>query len=177
MKRMTALRCEAFQHHLVATHQSGVGECRQHGYPAYVNHLTRAEKRDVLSWTRAALGRDVPFGGPAAFIENETGDPVDLYLPRDGRDRKCRRGFPSCCQTGAAPAGEVTTAERARVYQLASQDYPQVLAFELEARGSHPMGVCSTRRCSDGCSIFLTITGMKHSLARPHAGDGAFAAP
>ena len=44
----------------------------------YVNYLTDAEKRDVLRWTWEALGKDVPFVA-GAYIENQTGDIVELY--------------------------------------------------------------------------------------------------
>ena len=44
----------------------------------YVSLLTETEKRDVLSWTRAALGKAVKFVA-GAYIENQEGDVVSLY--------------------------------------------------------------------------------------------------
>jgi len=152
-----SIAVEAFQHHLVATHQSGLVNAVNMD-TGYVNHLTRAEKRDVLSWTRAALGRDVPFVA-GAFIENETGDPVDLY----------RREMDAIASVGGIPIMFQTerlqgksTAERARVYQLASQDYPQVLAFELSPRFA-PNGSMFDEEMFRRLLDIPTITGMKHS--------------
>jgi 4-hydroxy-tetrahydrodipicolinate synthase len=55
-----------------------------------------------------------------------------------------------------------STAERARVYQLASQDYPQVLAFELSPRFA-PNGSMFDEEMFRRLLDIPTITGMKHS--------------
>ena len=65
---------EAFQQHLVATHKAGLMNAVNMD-TGYVNYLSDAEKNEVLRWTRAALGKDVPFVA-GAYIENEEGDDV-----------------------------------------------------------------------------------------------------
>jgi hypothetical protein len=44
----------------------------------YVNYLSKTRKRDVLRWTREALGKDVPFVS-GTYIEGQSGDAVPLY--------------------------------------------------------------------------------------------------
>jgi dihydrodipicolinate synthase/N-acetylneuraminate lyase len=148
---------EAFQQHLVSTHESGLLNAVNMD-TGYVNYLTRDEKREVLRWTRAALGREVPFVA-GAFIENETGDLVDLY----------RREMDAITRVGAIPIMFQTerlqgksTAETALVYQLASRDYPQVLAFELSPRFA-PNGNMFDEELFRRLLDTPTITGMKHS--------------
>src|SRR5262245_33596171 len=120
---------EAFQQHLVATRESGLLNAVNMD-TGYVNYLTRAEKRNVLRWTRAALGQDVSFVA-GAFIEHETGTDTELY----------RRQMDAIASVGGVPILFQTarlqgksSAEKARVYQEASRDHPQVLAFELSPR-------------------------------------------
>ena len=68
---------ETFQQHLKATQRAGLMNAVNMD-TGYVNYLTDAEKRDVLRWTWEALGKDVPFVA-GAYIENQTGDIVELY--------------------------------------------------------------------------------------------------
>src|ERR1700746_354488 len=68
---------DAFQRHLTATHGAGLMNAVNMD-TGYVNYLSESEKRDVLRWTREALGKNVPFVG-GAYIEPHTGDVVALY--------------------------------------------------------------------------------------------------
>src|SRR5580692_7411733 len=67
----------AFQRHLAATHHAGLMNAVNMD-TGYVNYLSDAEKREVLGWTREALGKDVPFVA-GAYIEGRAGDVVSLY--------------------------------------------------------------------------------------------------
>src|SRR5258708_1620717 len=68
---------KAFQSHLVATHRAGLMNAVNMD-TGYVNHLSEAEKQDVLRWTRDALGKDVPFVAGALIVE-EAGDVIGVY--------------------------------------------------------------------------------------------------
>ena len=57
----------------------------------YVSLLTETEKRDVLSWTRAALGKAVKFV-TGAYIENQEGDVVSLLPSATRKHCKFRCG-------------------------------------------------------------------------------------
>ena len=152
-----SIAVEAFQRHLVITHESGLLNAVNMD-TGYVNYLTRNEKREVLRWTRAALGQGVPFVA-GAFIENETGDTIDLY----------RREMDAIASVGGIPIMFQTerlrwksSADKALVYQEASRDYPQVLAFELSPRFASNGEIFEDetfRRLLD----IPNIAGMKHS--------------
>jgi dihydrodipicolinate synthase/N-acetylneuraminate lyase len=148
---------EAFQQHLVATHEAGLLNAVNMD-TGYVNYLTRDEKRDVLRWSRAALGGNVPFVA-GAYIENESGDAVDLYR-REMDAIATVGGVPIMLQTkrlhGKSPA------EKARIYQEASRDYPRVLAFELSPRFA-PNGEMFDEETFRRLLDIPSITGMKHS--------------
>ena len=68
---------EAFQQHLQATQRAGLMNAVNMD-TGYVNYLSEGEKKDVLRWTREALGKDVPFVA-GAYIEGQTGGLVALY--------------------------------------------------------------------------------------------------
>ena len=60
---------EAFQRHLQATHRAGLMNAVNMD-TGYVNYLSDEERRQVLKWTREALGGSVPFdrsGRPEAL--------------------------------------------------------------------------------------------------------------
>src|SRR5713226_1218335 len=59
---------DAFQQHLISTHQVHLMNAVNMD-TGYVNFLMEAEKRDVLGWTRDAVGKDVMFVA-GAYIEN-----------------------------------------------------------------------------------------------------------
>ena len=152
-----SIAVEAFQQHLVATQESGLLNAVNMD-TGYVNYLTRDEKREVLSWARAALGSEVPFVA-GAFIENETGDLVELYR-REMDAITSVGGIPIMFQTERLQGK--STAEKALVYQLASRDYPQVLAFELSPRFA-PNGNMFDEEMFRRLLDTPAITGMKHS--------------
>jgi len=148
---------EAFQQHLKATQRAGLMNAVNMD-TGYVNYLTDAEKRDVLRWTREALGKDVPFVA-GAYIENQTGDIVELY----------RRQIDCIVSFGGIPIIFLTarlrgqsTKDKSATYQALCRGYPQVLAFELG-----PMFAANGEIFDEGTFRRLMdipeLTGMKHS--------------
>src|SRR5580658_6206446 len=67
----------AFQRHLVATHRAGLMNAVNMD-TGYVNYLSESEKREVLAWTREALGKDATLVA-GAYIEGKTGGVIALY--------------------------------------------------------------------------------------------------
>ena len=117
---------DAFQKHLVATQRAGL-ENAVNMDTGYVNFLSETEKRNVLHWTREALGKDVPFVA-GAYIEGQEGRVAELYR----KQVDVIVGFggtPILFQTsqlhGKAPK------EKAEIYRQACRGFPAVLAFEL----------------------------------------------
>ena len=74
---------EAFSQHLQLTHRSGLMSAVNMD-TGYVNYLSDADKKEVLRWTREALGKGVPFVA-GAYIENESGDDVVALYRRQIR--------------------------------------------------------------------------------------------
>src|ERR1044072_670316 len=68
---------EAFQRHLVATQRAGLMNAVNMD-TGYANYLSDAEKRDVLRWTREAMGPGVKFVA-GAYVEGREGELVSLY--------------------------------------------------------------------------------------------------
>lgn len=148
---------EAFQRHLQATEQAGLMNAVNMD-TGYVNYLSEAEKKDVLRWTREAVGKDVPFVA-GAYIEGQTGDVVALYRKQIDEIAACG-GTPILFQTSrllGKPAKE-----KAAIYGAACQGFPQVLAFELGpvfAPNGEIFDEETVRRLMD----IPEIKGMKHS--------------
>jgi len=148
---------EAFQEHLIATHRAGLVNAVNMD-TGYVNFLSHIEKRNVLRWTRAALGSNVPFVA-GAFIENDSGDAVPLY--REQMDAIAGiGGIPILFQT-ARLRGH-SAAQKASTYQAAAHGYPEVLAFELSSRFA-PNGEMFDDETFRRLLDIPEITGMKHS--------------
>ena len=148
---------EAFQSHLLATHRAGLMNAVNMD-TGFVNFLTAQEKRNVLRWTREALGSNVPFVA-GAFIENEEGDAVEHY--RQEMDAIASiGGIPIMFQTSRLHGK--SAAEKASVYRAASGDYPQVLAFELSPRFA-PNGEVFDEETFRRLLEIPEIKGMKHS--------------
>jgi dihydrodipicolinate synthase/N-acetylneuraminate lyase len=149
---------EAFSQLLTSTHRAGLMNAVNMD-TGYVNYLSDTEKQEVLSWTRQALGKGIPFVA-GAYIEHLAGnDIVSLY--RQEIDTIVRfDGTPILFQTarlhGKSPA------EIAEAYREVCRDYPQVLAFELGSMFA-PNGEIwnseTVRRLMD----IPEIKGMKHS--------------
>lgn len=147
----------AFQRHLVATQRAGLMNAVNMD-TGYVNYLSDAEKRDVLRWTREALGADVPFVA-GAYIEGQDGDVVALYRAHMEAIAESG-GIPIVFQTarlhGKSPQ------EKAAAYQAICKGFPHVLAFELGkmfAPNGEIFDEDTVRRLMD----IPEIKGMKHS--------------
>ena len=149
---------EAFSSHLQYTHRSGLMNAVNMD-TGYVNYLSDAEKKDVLRWTREALGPDVPFVA-GAYIENESGgDVVTLY--RRQMDAIVNvGGIPILFQT--ARLHGKSAKEKAAAYRAACAGYPHVLAFEL-GRMFAPNGEIFNADTVRLLMDIPEIKGMKHS--------------
>jgi dihydrodipicolinate synthase/N-acetylneuraminate lyase len=149
---------EAFANQLISTHRAGLMNAVNMD-TGYVNYLSDTEKQEVLSWTRQALGKGIPFVA-GAYIEHLAGDDI-LALYRQQIDTIVRfDGIPILFQTarlhGKSPA------EIAEAYRDICSEYPHVLAFELGSMFA-PNGEIwnseTVRRLMD----IPEIKGMKHS--------------
>jgi len=148
---------EAFQNHLKATHRAGLMNAVNMD-TGYVNLLSETEKRDVLSWTRDALGRNVPFVA-GAYIEGQEGDLIHLY--RHELDIITSFDaipiiFPTARLHGTKSEEKVGT------YRLICQGYPQVLGFELSPKFA-PSGELFDDGSVRGLMEIPEMIGMKHS--------------
>lgn len=147
----------AFQRHIIATHRAGLMNAVNMD-TGYVNYLTQAQNREVLRWTREALGKDVPFVA-GAYIEGLEGNIVDLY----------RRELEAICSVEAIPILFQTARlkgtpgkELAAVYKSVSRGYSNVLAFEqgpMFASNGEILAPNTVKRLMD----IPEITGIKHS--------------
>jgi dihydrodipicolinate synthase/N-acetylneuraminate lyase len=148
---------DAFQKHLVSTHRTGLTNAVNMD-TGYVNLLTEKEKREVLGWTREALGKNASFVA-GAHIENLEGDIVTLY--RQQLDTIVGSGaVPILFQTarlhGKSAKMKVAT------YVAICKDYPQVLAFELSPRFASN-GEIFDEDAVRGLLEIPELKGMKHS--------------
>jgi len=148
---------DAFQKHLRSTHKVHLMNAVNMD-TGYVNLLTETEKRDVLTWTRDAVGNDVMFVA-GAYIENQEGDVVTLY----------RRQLDIIVGFGALPILFQTARlhgkpakEKVAVYKEVCRDYPHVLAFELSPRFA-PNGEIFDESTVRGLIDIPELKGMKHS--------------
>jgi dihydrodipicolinate synthase/N-acetylneuraminate lyase len=148
---------EAFQAHLVATQRAGLTNAVNMD-TGYVNLLSGDEKREVLRWTREALGSGTPFVA-GAYIEKEEGDVVPLY--RRQMDEIVKVGgipilFQSARLHGKSPA------ETAAIYQEICRGYEHVLGFEL-GRMFAPNGEIFAEETIRRLMDIPEMKGMKHS--------------
>ena len=149
---------DAFAERLASTHRSGLMNAVNMD-TGYVNYLTDAEKRNVLAWTRQALGEGVPFVA-GAYVENQTGeDIVSLY--RSEIDAIVRLdGIPILFQTARLQGR--SSEKIAQTYADIVRGYPEVLAFELGpmfAANGEIYELDTIRRLMD----IPELKGMKHS--------------
>ncbi len=147
----------AFQQHLLATQSVGLMNAVNMD-TGYVNYLNDPEKRDVLRWTREALGEGVAFVA-GAYIEGQDGEVVSLYR-RQMETIAEFSGIPILFQT-ARLQGKPPQ-EKAAAYQAICKGFPQVLAFELGkmfAPNGEIFDEDTVRRVMD----IPEIKGMKHS--------------
>jgi dihydrodipicolinate synthase/N-acetylneuraminate lyase len=148
---------EAFQEHLRATHKAGLMNAVNMD-TGYVNYLDDEEKRNVLKWTRDALGSGAPFVA-GAYVERSEGNIVSLY--RREMDRITELGgIPIVFQT-ARLHGQPAR-EKIRVYREICTGFPAVLGFELGAMfaGNGEIFDDDTVR---GLMDIPEMKGMKHS--------------
>ena len=117
---------EAFQKHVVATHRAGLLNAVNMD-TGYANYLSDEEKREVLRWTREALGNGVPFVA-GAYIEGRNGDVVSLY--RQQMDEIVAwGGTPIIFQTTRLKG--LSAREKVAVYRAICKGFAEVIAFEL----------------------------------------------
>ena len=148
---------DAFQKHLRSTHKVHLINAVNMD-TGYVGFLTETEKRDVLGWTRDALGKDLMFVA-GAYIENQDGDVVTLY--RQQLDIIVGFGaLPILFQTARLHGKPAK--EKVATYAAICKDYPQVLAFELSPRFA-PNGEIFDESTVRGLIDIPELKGMKHS--------------
>jgi len=148
---------EAFQKHLQATQRAGLMNAVNMD-TGYVNYLSESEKRDVLRWTREALGKEVPFVA-GAYIEGQAGEVFALYRKQMDAIVECG-GIPILFQTSRLHGKPAK--EKGAVYQAVCQGFQNVLAFELGqmfARNGEIFDEETVRRLMD----IPEIKGIKHS--------------
>lgn len=147
----------AFQQHLIATQRAGLMSAVNMD-TGYVNFLSEAEKKDVLRWTREALGKDTAFIA-GAYIEEQEGEVVALY----------RRQMETIAEFGGTPILFQTVRlqgkspqEKAAAYQAVCKGFPQVLAFEL-GKMFAPNGEIFEEETFRRLLDIPEIKGIKHS--------------
>lgn len=151
------LAVEAFQRHVRWTHRAGLVNAVNMD-TGYANHLSDIEKRDVLSWTREALGPGVAFVG-GAYVEGREGDVVALYR-RQMDEIVEAGGFPILFQTTRLHGK--TAGEKVDAYRAACKGYDRVLGFEL-GRMFAPNGEIFDEDTVRGLMEVPELKGMKHS--------------
>ena len=148
---------EAFQRRLTATHEAGLANAVNMD-TGYVNYLSAEEKRNVLNWTRDALGPGIPFIA-GAYIEATDGDIVKAYrLEMD--EIASRGGTPILFQTSRLHGR--TAREKADTYRNACKGFPAALAFELSPVFA-PNGEIFDDDTFRGLLEIPELKGMKHS--------------
>jgi dihydrodipicolinate synthase/N-acetylneuraminate lyase len=149
---------DAFAKQLIFTHQAGLVNAVNMD-TGYVNYLTDQEKKNVLRWTREALGQGVPFVA-GAYIENHAGEDVVALYRREIDAIVSFDGIPILFQTARLHG---KSSERiAQVYRETVRGYTHVLAFELGpmfAPNGEIFEIETIRRLMD----IPEIKGMKHS--------------
>jgi 4-hydroxy-tetrahydrodipicolinate synthase len=148
---------EALQKHLQATHRAGLTNAVNMD-TGYVNHLSEAERKDVLRWTREALGKGVPFVA-GAYIEGHAGEVVALYR----KEMECIVSFggvPILFQTSRLHGKPAE--EKATIYREACAGFSQVLAFELGQMFA-PNGEIFDEETFRRLMDIPEIKGIKHS--------------
>jgi len=148
---------EAFQRHLLATHQAGLTNAVNMD-TGYVNYLSSAERRHVLEWTRDALGAGAPFIA-GVYIEGAEGDVVSLY--RQEMDRVVLMGAtPILFQTSRMHG--LTPVEKVATYEKICKGFPAVLGFELSPVFASNGEIFDEEVCR-GLMQIPELKGMKHS--------------
>ena len=148
---------EAFQRHLVATQRAGLMNAVNMD-TGYVNYLNETEKREVLRWTREALGLGAAFVA-GAYIENLDGEIVPLYRAQM-EAIAAQGGIPILFQTSRLHGK--SAAEKAAAYREVCRGYKQVLAFELGPMFA-PNGEIFDEETMRRLMQIPELVGVKHS--------------
>jgi 4-hydroxy-tetrahydrodipicolinate synthase len=148
---------DAFQKHLVSTQKAGLTNAVNMD-TGYVNLLTEKEKREVLAWTRKALGKNATFVA-GAHVENLEGDIVTLYRQQLDTIVGCG-ALPILFQTARLHGKPAK--EKVATYAAICKGYPQVLAFELSPRFASN-GEIFDESTVRGLLEIPELKGMKHS--------------
>jgi 4-hydroxy-tetrahydrodipicolinate synthase len=148
---------ETFQRRLVETHRAGLLNAVNMD-TGYVNYLSRGEKRQVLEWTRQALGNGMTFVA-GAYIEGESGDAAKLYRPEMDLIVEAG-GMPILFQT--ARLHGKPSHEKIAAYREACRGFPQVLGFELSSVFASNGELFDTETLK-GLMDIPELKGMKHS--------------
>lgn len=148
---------EAFSRHLLRTQQAGLMNAVNMD-TGYANYLADSEKRQVLQWTRDALGARAPFVA-GAYIEGREGEIVALYR-RSIDEIVSFGGTPILFQTSRAHG--VPWQEKVRLYQQICKRYERVIAFELGAMFA-PNGEIFDDNTVRGLMDVPELVGIKHS--------------
>jgi dihydrodipicolinate synthase/N-acetylneuraminate lyase len=148
---------DAFKQHLIATERAGLMNAVNMD-TGYVNYLSETEKRNVLRWTREALGDAVRFVA-GAYVEGHSGDIIELYRRQMGEISEFG-GTPILFQT--ARLHGKSSKEKAAVYQAICRGFPRVLAFELGSMFA-PNGEIYDEDMFRRLLDIPEIVGMKHS--------------
>jgi len=148
---------DAFQRHLIATHRAGLTNAVNMD-TGYVNYLSDPEKQQVLSWTKEALGANVPFVA-GAYIEGQEGDLVALYR-REIDHIVSLGGIPILFQTARLHGKPAR--EKIKAYSEVCKGYRQVLGFEL-SRAFALNGEIFDDETVKGLMEISELKGMKHS--------------
>jgi 4-hydroxy-tetrahydrodipicolinate synthase len=147
----------AFQEHLRATHAAGLTNAVNMD-TGYVNLLGEGERREVLRWTREALGPGVPFVA-GAYVDELEGDLVSLYRRRmDEIVEAC--ATPIIFQSVRMHA--LGAREKVSLYREVCRGYREVLGFELHPAFA-PGGEVFDEETVRGLLDIPELKGMKHS--------------
>jgi 4-hydroxy-tetrahydrodipicolinate synthase len=148
---------EALQRNIQSTHAAGLTNAVNMD-TGYANHLTDEEKRQVLRWTREALGPGVGFVA-GAYVEGRDGDAVAHYR-RQMDEIVEAGGTPILFQT--ARLHGKTSREKVETYRAICKGYERVLGFEL-GKMFAPNGEIFDEGTVRGLMDIPELTGMKHS--------------
>ncbi|MBZ5516825.1 MAG: dihydrodipicolinate synthase family protein [Acidobacteriia bacterium] len=148
---------EAFERLVGDVHRAGLVNAVNMD-TGYVNYLSDPEKRDILRWTREALGGHVPFVA-GAHIEGREGDVVALY--RQQMDLIASfGGTPVLFQTARLHGKPAK--EKVAVYRAVCRGYDHVIAFEMGTMFA-PNGEIFDEETVRGLMEISELKGLKHA--------------
>ena len=149
---------EAFKERLRATRSAGLMNAVNMD-TGYVNLLGEGERRDVLRWTREALGPGAPFVAGAYADDAPAGDLVSLYRRRMDEIAEAG-GTPIIFQSERMHA--LGPREKISLYREVCRGYPEALGFELSPAFA-PGGEVFDEETVRGLLDIPELKGLKHS--------------